>query len=47
MQGMRERIGMLGGTLRIDSAAGAGTVLTIAIPIAAGPERTPGSEVAA
>ncbi len=47
MQGLRERIGMLGGTLRVESGAGAGTVLTIAIPIPVPPEQAPMSEVSA
>jgi signal transduction histidine kinase len=33
LAGMRERAGMLGGTLRIDSAPGRGTTIDLSVPI--------------
>jgi signal transduction histidine kinase len=34
--GMRERVGLVGGHLQIDGAAGAGTTLVVTIPIGEG-----------
>ena len=35
--GMRERVALLGGTLEVESRAGAGTIVRVAIPISRNP----------
>ena len=45
LQGLRERIAMLGGNLRIDSTPGAGTSLMIACPIASRRASPPEKEI--
>ncbi len=37
--GMRERLGLIGGTLRVESSTGCGTTLFVAIPLASVPAR--------